>query len=148
MRKEKVDGRVVIVHERGDGIRRRYRESLAEGLFQHPRRLPLNHAEGWYLRTDGPARRPAMGVYALAAYAENMLWRARFARKGWAPPLEKAVRFFAETRRALQNVLSTYRIGRRLTAKQAESLRRVVERLQASAREVEGSQEKIPEKRA
>lgn len=147
MRKEKVDGRVVIVHERGDGIRRRYRESLAEGLFQHPRRLPLNHAEGWYLRTDGPSRRPVMGVYALAAYAENMLWRARFARKGAAPSLERAVWFFAETRRALQNVLSTYRIDRRLTAKQAESLRRVVERLQASAREVEAAQEKIPEKR-
>ena len=87
--------------------------------------------------------RPVFGVYALAAFAEHMLWRARFARKGARPSFEDAARFFAETRRALQNTLSTYRIDRRLTAAQARRLRAVVARLVESARGLVEKMEKI-----
>ena len=80
--------------------------------------------------------RPVFGVYAMASFAEDMLWRAKNARKGKAPRYEDAAVYFAETRRALQNVLSTYRIDRRLTAAQVKSLRRVVERLVEGAREL------------
>ena len=74
----------------------------------------------------------------MAAFAEDMLWRAKNAKKGMKPSVEDAMRYFAETRRALQNVLSTYHIERRLTAAQARSLRHVVERLVLGARELVG----------
>ena len=135
MRKEKVDGRVVLVHEPGDGIRRRYREALAAERFAFPRRGLVHHPRSWYL-SDAPVARPVFGVYAMAAFAEDMLWRSKNARKGKAPRYEDAVRYFAETRRALQNVLSTYHIDRQLTAAQVRSLRTVVERLVGSAREL------------
>ena len=127
MKKERLEGKVVIVHEKGDGIRRRYRESLDESRFAHPRRGLVHHAEAWYL-SDAPLRRPLFGIYAFAALAEDLMWRARFGRRR-APALEDVVPLFAETRRALQNALSTYHIGKRLTERQARSLRRVVERL-------------------
>ena len=132
MKKERLEGKVVIVHEKGDGIRRRYRESLDESRFAHPRRGLVHHAEAWYL-SDAPLRRPLFGIYAFAALAEDLMWRARFGRRR-APALEDVIPLFAETRRALQNVLSTYHIGRRLTRKETESLRRVVERLVESSR--------------
>ncbi len=117
----------------GDGIRHRFREALEASRGRFPRKGLVHHERSWFL-SDMPARRPVFGVYALAAFGEDMLWRAKFARKGMAPPVEDALVFFAETRRALQNVLSAYRIDRRLTPAQADALRRVVARLQDSAR--------------
>ncbi len=74
-------------------------------------------------------KRPLFGVYAFAALAEDMMWRARFGKRN-RPRFEDVVPFFAATRRALQNVLSTYKVERRLTPKEANSLRRTVARLQ------------------
>lgn len=145
MRREKVDGRVVVVHERGDGVRRRFRESLAEIRWTYPRKGLIHHPREWYLNGDGPRARPVFGVYAMAAFAEDMLWRAMHAKKGVKPLVEDATRYFAETRRALQNVLSTYKIDRRLTAAQTRSLRCVVERLVEGARELVGKMKKISE---
>ena len=144
MRKEKVDGRVVVVHERGDGIRRRYRESLDPQRWTYPRKGLIHHSREWFL-SDRPTVRPVFGVYAMASFAEDMLWRAKNAKKGSRPDTEDAIRYFAETRRALQNTLSTYRIDRRLTAAQARSLRRVVERLVEGARELVGKMQKVSE---
>lgn len=132
MRREKVDGKVVIVYERGDGIRRRYREALDGERFLWPRKGLVHHAESWYV-SDAPMKRPVFGVYALAAFAEDTLWRARFGKR-MKPDFAEASAFFAETRCALQNVLSSYPIGRRLTRKETASLRRVVERLAGHAR--------------
>lgn len=144
MRKEKVDGRAVVVHERGDGVRRRYRESLDPSRWSYPRAGLVHHPREWYL-SDAPLARPVFGVYALAAFAEDMLRRARHAKRGMRPEFADAARYFAETRRALQNVLSTYRIDRRLTAAQTRALRRVVERLQESARTLVGKMKKVSE---
>jgi hypothetical protein len=132
MKKERVDGKVVLVYEKGDGIRRRFREALHEDRFRFPRKGLVHHAEVWYL-TDAPLKRPMFGIYALAAYAEDILWRARFG-KNKRPDINEAIKFFAETRRALQNVLSTYRLGERLTRKQIASQRKVVTRLVESAK--------------
>lgn len=143
MRREKVDGRVVVVHERGDGIRRRYRESLDTRRWTFPRKGLIHHPREWYLFGDGPRARPVFGVYAMAAFAEDTLWRAFHARKGMKPSVEDATVFFAETRRALQNVLSTYRIDRRLTAAQVRSLRFLVDRLQVSAQVLVGKMEPV-----
>lgn len=145
MRKEKVDGRVVVVHERGDGIRRRYRESLDLQRWTFPRKGLIHHPREWYLSGRGPRARPVFGVYAMASFAEDMLWRAKNAKKGVRPSVEDATRYFAETRRALQNVLSTYRIDRRLTAAQTRSLRCIVERLVEGARELAGKMKKVSE---
>ena len=135
MRKEKVDGKTVVVHERGDGIRRRYRESLDPSRWTYPRKGLVHHPRSWFL-SEKPAARPVFGIYAMASFAEDMLWRAKNAKKGSRPTVEDATRYFAETRRALQNTLSTYRIDRRLTRKQAESLRGTVMRLVEGAREL------------
>lgn len=144
MRKEKVDGKLVVVHERGDGIRRRFRESLADIRWTYPRKGLVHHPREWFL-SERPLARPVFGVYAMASFAEDMLWRAKNAKKGSRPTVEDAMRYFAETRRALQNTLSTYRIDRRLTAAQARSLRRVVERLVEGARELVGKMKKVSE---
>lgn len=144
MRKEKIDGKTVVVHERGDGIRRRFRESLADIRWTYPRKGLVHHPREWFL-SDRPTVRPVFGVYAMASFAEDMLWRAKNAKKGSRPDIEDAIRYFAETRRALQNTLSTYRIDRRLTAAQARSLRRVVERLVEGARELVGKMKKVSE---
>ena len=144
MRKEKVDGKTVVVHERGDGIRRRFRESLADIRWTYPRKGLVHHPREWFL-SERPLARPVFGVYAMASFAEDMLWRAKNAKKGSRPTVEDAMRYFAETRRALQNTLSTYRIDRRLTTAQARSLRRVVERLVEDARELVGKMKKVSE---
>ena len=144
MRKEKIDGKVVVVHERGDGIRRRFRESLADIRWTYPRKGLVHHPREWFLSAR-PMARPVFGVYAMASFAEDMLWRAKNAKKGAKPSVEDAMRYFAETRRALQNTLSTYRIDRRLTTAQARSLRRVVERLVEGARELVGKMKKVSE---
>jgi len=144
MRKEKVDGKLVVVHERGDGIRRRFRESLADIRWTYPRKGLVHHPREWFLSAR-PMARPVFGVYAMASFAEDMLWRAKNAKKGSRPTVEDAMRYFAETRRALQNTLSTYRIDRRLTTAQARSLRRVVERLVEGARELVGKMKKVSE---
>ena len=141
MKKVKTDGKVVVVHERGDGVRRRFRESLDAIRWTYPRKGLVHHPRAWFL-SDKPMARPVFGVYAMASFAEDMLWRAKNARKGKAPRYEDAAVCFAETRRALQNVLSTYRIDRRLTAAQVKSLRRVVERLVEGARELVGKLDK------
>lgn len=144
MRKEKVDGKVIVVHERGDGVRRRFRESLADIRWTYPRKGLIHHPREWFL-SERPLARPVFGVYAMASFAEDMLWRAKNAKKGSRPTVEDAMRYFAETRRALQNTLSTYRIDRRLTTAQARSLRRVVERLVEGARELVGKMKKVSE---
>lgn len=133
MRTDKVNGKRVKVYEPGDGIRRRFHAALDRKRWDFPRKGLIHHARSWFL-SDAPAKRPVFGVYAMASFAEDMLWRAKFGRAGRIPPVEDATRFFASTRSALQNTLSTYRIDRRLTAKQAASLRKVVERLIGEAK--------------
>lgn len=118
--------------KKAKGIRERFREALDVRRFTWPRKGLLHHAEAWFV-SEAPLRRPLFGVYAMAAFAEDTLWRARFGKRT-KPDFAEAAGFFAETRRALQNVLSTYPIGRRLTRRQAESLRRVVERLAERAK--------------
>lgn len=137
MRKEKVDGKTVVVHEAGDGVRRRFRESLDPSRYTFPRRGLVHHPKSWYM-SDAPLKRPVFGVYALAAFAENMMWLARFGRRR-RPTIEDATRYFAETRRALQNVLSTYRVDRRLTEAQARRLRTLVSKLVDGARRLDES---------
>ncbi len=133
MRKEKLDGKTVVVHERGDGIRRRFRESLADIRWTYPRKGLVHHPREWFL-SERPLARPVFGVYAMASFAEDMLWRAKFGRGGRIPRVEEAMPFFSATRAALQNVLSTYRIDFRLTAKEVRSLRKVVAKLISQAK--------------
>ena len=144
MKKVKIDGKVVVVHELGDGVRRRFRESLDAIRWTYPRKGLVHHPRAWFL-SDKPMARPVFGVYAMASFAEDMLWRAKNAKKGMKPTVEDATVFFAETRRALQNTLSTYRIDRRLTAAQVRSMRRVVERLVEGARDLVGRMRRVSE---
>ena len=120
-------------YEQGDGIRRRFHDALEPERWDFLRRGLVHHPRAWYL-SEAPMKRPVFGVYALASFAEDMLWKAKFGKGGRIPGVEDALRFFSKTRAALQSTLSTYRIGRRLTAKEAESLRRKVRKLVLDAR--------------
>lgn len=117
---------------RKSGIRRRYRELMEQTHFTFPRKTLIHHKIGWYL--DGSAAaRPAFGVYSMACFAEYILHFARFGRRGQSAYMKDAAKFYASTRAALQNTLSTYPIGERLSEHAVESLRRLVYRLVAEA---------------
>lgn len=116
------------------GIRSRYRDLLDPMHFNYPKRTLIHHPIQWYL--DGSAAtRPTFGVYAMACFAEYLLHAARYGSKAKRVTLPDAARFYAATRSALQNTLSTYSIGSRLDESETESLRRVVGRLVESANE-------------
>lgn len=116
------------------GIRSRYRELLDPVHFNYPRKTLVHHRIEWYLGEE-PEDRPTFGVYAMACFAEYLLNIAKFGSKSKRATFPDAARFYAATRSALQNTLSTYHIGSRLSPEETESLRRVVRRLVESARE-------------
>lgn len=113
---------------RADDIRKKYRDAMRDERFKFPRNNMLSHGVGWYL--DGHlVSRPLTAVYAFANLAEYMLYYARHGRCGQQGAETEAVEFFAETRRAMQNVLSSYPIDRRLRPIDRESVGKVAIRL-------------------
>lgn len=111
-----------------DDVRSKYRESMKDEHFRFPRKSVLCHKIDWYL--DGHlSARPLSAIYAYACLAEYMLHHVRFGKRRQNGAEARVVEFFAETRRAMQNVLSTYPIDRRLKTNERESVRRVAERL-------------------
>ena len=113
---------------RADDIRKKYRDAMRDERFKFPRNNMLSHSVGWYL--DGHLiSRPLTAVYAFANLAESMLYYARHGRRGQRGAETAAVEFFAETRRAMQNVLSSYPLDRRLRQNERESVGKVAIRL-------------------
>lgn len=113
---------------RADDIRGKYRDAMRDERFRFPRNNMLSHGVGWYL--DGHlVNRPLTAVYAFANLAEYLLHYVRHGRRGQQGAETRAVEFFAETRRAMQNVLSTYPIDRRLRPDERESVGKVARRL-------------------
>ena len=113
---------------RADDIRKKYRDAMRDERFKFPRNNMLSHSVGWYL--DGHLiSRPLTAVYAFANLAEYMLYYARHGRRGQRGAETAAVEFFAETRRAMQNVLSSYPLDRRLRLNERESVGKVAIRL-------------------
>lgn len=109
-------------------IRRRYRAAMSDDRYRFPRTSGLSHRLDWYF--DGHLRaRPLSAIYAYANLAEYMLHYVRFGRCRQEGAERTVSEFFAETRRAMQNVLSTYPMGKRLDAAGRESLAKVVDRL-------------------
>ena len=113
---------------RADDIRKKYRDAMRDERFKFPRNNMLSHGVGWYL--DGHLiSRPLTAVYAFANLAEYMLYYARHGRRGQRGAETAAVEFFAETRRSMQNVLSSYPLDRRLRPNERESVGKVAIRL-------------------
>ena len=113
---------------RADDIRKKYRDAMRDERFKFPRNNMLSHSVGWYL--DGHLiSRPLTAVYAFANLAEYMLYYARHGRRGQRGAETEAVEFFAETRRSMQNVLSSYPLDRRLRPNERESVGKVAIRL-------------------
>lgn len=107
------------------GMRKRFRELMDPVHFDFPRKTGITHKAEWYLG-DGPLARPVYGIYGLARYAEYLLHHVRFGKRKQHKAIREVAGFFAATRRALQNTLSTYPIDRRLSPRAAVSLRKVV----------------------
>ena len=113
---------------RADDIRKKYRDAMRDERFKFPRNNMLSHSVGWYL--DGHLiSRPLTAVYAFANLAEYMLYYARHGRRGQRGAETAAVEFFPETRRSMQNVLSSYPLDRRLRPNERESVGKVAIRL-------------------
>lgn len=93
--------------------------------FSFPRRTLLSHRIEWYLNGSA-CKRPTFGVYAMACFAEYLLYQTRHGKRNQSAAFTDAARFYAATRRAIQNTLSSYRIESRLSVPEAVSLRRVV----------------------
>lgn len=108
---------------------------LEESRFSWPRRGLVHHPLKWYL-SEAPLARPVFGVYALAALAEDMMWKARFGKHRKRPTLAEAAGFFAFSRRALQNVLSSHPVGKRLAPASLRAVRAVAGKLVGAAREL------------
>ena len=114
-------GNLVRTFEEGDGIRRRFYDSLDESRFAYPRKTAVKHAFRWYCDGHMEAR-PAIGIYNVARLAEHML---AMSRETGVPPLRDAARFFASTRRAMRNVLSHHRVSTRLDRKGVSHVRKI-----------------------
>ena len=120
--------RKISNHGRADDIRKKYRDAMRDARLKFPRNNMLSHGVGWYL--DGHlVSRPLTAVYAFANLAEYLLYYSRRGRRGQQGAEKMAVEFFAETRRAMQNVLSSYPLDRRLRPNERESVGRVASRL-------------------
>ena len=120
--------RKISILGRADDIRKKYRDAMRDERFKFPRNNMLSHSVCWYL--DGHLiSRPLTAVYAFANLAEYMLYYARHGRRGQRGAETAAVEFFAETRRAMQNVLSSYPLDRRLRPNERESVGKVAIRL-------------------
>jgi hypothetical protein len=68
MKKVKTRDGVAVIHEKGDGVRRRFRESLADIRWTYPRKGLVHHPREWFL-SERPMARPVFGVYAMASFA-------------------------------------------------------------------------------
>lgn len=120
------------------GIRKRFRELMKPTHFDFPRKVGLTHKAEWYLG-DKPLARPLYGMYGLARYAEYLLHHVKFGKRGQGDALREVAVFFAATRRAMQNTLSTYPIGTRLSPRAERSVRAVVSKLVELANEAAGA---------
>jgi hypothetical protein len=79
-----------------------------------PCKLP--HKLDWYI--DGHlARRPANGIYALARLAEFLLHKVKFNKRGHSAALPEVMEFFADTRRAMRDVLTSCSIDTKIPSK-------------------------------
>lgn len=103
----------------GQGIRRLYKDALDERRAVYPmyrelrdingevKQSKLTHPLNWYI--DGHlVNRPINGIYALARLAEFLLHKVKFGKRfhqGGA--LRTAMDFYADTRRAMRDVLTS-----------------------------------------
>lgn len=115
-------------------VRRKYRELMNESHYRFPKKTVLAHRIEWYL--DGHLERtPLVAVYAYANLAEYFLHFTRFGKRRQAGAFREVEEFFALTRRTMQNVLSTYPIGRRLNRTEREAASKTAARLCVAANE-------------
>lgn len=132
---DKVTNEKKKVFEQGDGVRRHFYEALNESRFTYPRLVTRRHSIKWYL--DGElTKRPLYGIYAMARLAEHFLNRARFGTKGQKNVIQDAAKFFADTRRTMRNILSTYDIDKRIPRESVDSIRETYVELVEEARYV------------
>lgn len=116
-------------------VRRKYRALLDESHHRFPRKDVLSHAIGWYL--DGHlVAKPLVAAYAYANFAEYLLHHTRFGRNHSESVVYEIEAFYALTRRTLQNILSTYPIGRRLRPCEREAASRTVGQVFDAAKSV------------
>lgn len=129
----------------GEGIRRLYKDLLDDRRMIYPRnkemveagnelkRSKLGHPDSWYL--DGHlVERPVYGVYALATYAEHLLYLVKFGRRGRGMAIPQVTAFYAETRRVMRDFLTSCSIDSRVPKAVKERMRNRVLDLIESAK--------------
>lgn len=129
VRKER---RHTVSARKTDGVRRRFREYLDERRMSFPRGprkrnskewIKLEHREPWYY--DGHlVNRPLFGLLGLGKLSELWLNRVAFSRnRGLHAFVPDVMRFYADVRRVMQNVLSSYPIDERLPEEGVRAVR-------------------------
>lgn len=128
----------------GEGIRRLYKDALDDKRMLYPRYketrnskdavIPskLRHSIQWYL--DGHlTSRPVYGVYAMGVLAEHLLHQVKFGKRDRKYALVPVMEFFAETRRAMRDMLTCCSIKMRLPKSEVSRMRLRVATLIKSA---------------
>lgn len=130
----------------GSGMRRLYKDLLDDQRMVYPRykesfrdgatvkRSKLKHPEKWYL--DGHlVNRPVYGVYALAIYAEHLLYLVKFGHRGRGFAIPPVASFYAETRRVMRDFLTSCKLNGRIPKAVKERMSNRVLGLIESAKE-------------
>lgn len=111
--------------ERGDKMRRRYAKYLVDWRLRLPDPTftkagnTLRHPPAWYLDEEHILRRPVIGLYSLAQFAEWLLYKTQRADQGGKTHV-LATRFFHIVRHNMaehrhKEALDTPHMSRRLT---------------------------------
>lgn len=131
----------------GPGIRRLYKDALDERRAVYPmykelhdihddvKPCKLTHKLDWYI--DGHlVKRPVNGIYAIARLAEFLLHKVKFSKRGQTAALHEVMEFFADTRRAMRDVLTSCSVDTTPSRKLKARLSERVKGLIAHAKEV------------
>lgn len=142
VRKER---RHTVSARKTDGVRRKFREYLDERRMVFPRGpkrpnsrewIRLDHREEWYY--DGHlVDRPLFGLLGLGKVSELWLNRVTFPRnRGVRTFVPDVMRLYADVRRVMRNVLSSYPIDERLPEEGVRAVRSEYLRLCENAAEL------------
>ena len=105
MKKEKLkNGFTRLVFGRGDGMQKRWADSMQKWRAEAPAKRHLAHPLGWYLDAEARSRRPVYGLLSTAIFAERVLWEALTSCNPDGREVASARRAFLFVRRKMEQM--------------------------------------------
>lgn len=113
MKKEKLkNGFTRLVFGRGDGVLKRWTDSMQKWRAEAPAKRHLSHPVGWYLDADARSKRPVYGLLSTAIFTERVLWEALTTCDPNGREVASARRAFLFVRRKMEQMRYRGRNGR------------------------------------